>query len=839
MKNLTIKDAFKALDEIQDETIYDRDSLMEEYRKEQRKIQLQESRKIAKDKKSLKENKTTVKGKKSLKESLPLKEEVQDEAYEIAEYILEKINGKEEIGYQEFVDLFDDAINELYDNVNIETSPVIINGKEFDLSDLDTDVRGILGYSGWATVYEGDNEGGLTTKDIEESCKEGCNKEEGCGDKEDKQPLKEEEKGNEIDVEKLAQFLQGCKEEGLDFDGTSWFELDGDLAVSVGWLPGYDPKDNEQFGDIVDENGYGLCYEITENPQGQQAIDFEYLMMPYAEEGDVYSIGSDFNKDEDCTKLAQDLVDEYKYIREQLDNGKLIIESCGKKTKFKIKRAVRESKEKLTEKVDNTYQAGNVVATTEHRYTPMRNYLYVNLTVNGQTYRGKQSWINRTWEVFFGQGALLNAIHKSGLVTDEQYMSLYEKNTSFQGTLNMFAEMINGEKKEESIKEVYEPISSFKDFTFIGKTNQGWEIKKVYKDLDDDRMHVVVYRPKRNDYAVGLGYSPESGNWNQGWYDYVNIEDAISDLKKKYNVEEYEIKESCKVEENTKPKRTSNKKLTEAEKIDISDEEEVEKGKEIIKDNQEPSKEDNVEQIVDVDAETIDQLKDSYVGNAILQCGVCRTMIYKKPDLLVRDTDNEELWNVGEKCPHCGSEDGYELVGQVATMDVDANAEDQATTGKDDLSQDDKATDAQAPVDAPVENEFEEEEEDITFESFNVDKFNKLANKYLTSLYENVESFETTNATINDAEGKLMVEGIIKYKNNKTKNTQFIFEAKNKIKDKYLFEGYNETFSNKKNAFSLRTSIKDNTLITESLKYTYSIETLNESKLVKGKVTSK
>ena len=98
------------------------------------------------------------------------------------------------------------------------------------------------------------------------------------------------------------------------------------------------------------------------------------------------------------------------------------------------------------------------------------------------------------------------------------------------------------ESKNKKLKEMFEPISSFKEYTYIDKTNQGWEIKKAFRDLDDDRLHVIVYRPKRNDYAIGLGYSPDGGYWNQGRYDYINMEDAIADLKNDYNVEPFNLK---------------------------------------------------------------------------------------------------------------------------------------------------------------------------------------------------------------------------------------------------------------------------------------------------------
>lgn len=324
----------------------------------------------------------------------------------------------------------------------------------------------------------------------------------------------------------------------------------------------------------------------------------------------------------------------------------------------------------------------------------------------------------------------------------------------------------------------------------------------------------------------------DNGTW---WYDGTEGE-ALWEDRKEFERFLNEVDESCS-------KKSNKKQLKEAEKIDINSEEEVEKGKEIIKDNQEPSKEDNVEQIVDVDAETIDQLKDSYIGNAILQCPVCRTMLYKKPDALQKDEENiadnpaDQLWNVGEQCPHCGSEDGFYLAGQVAAMDVDAEQDIEQTTGKEDVNDDNTVEDE--PIEEPIEDTFEDEEE-VTFESLNIDRFNKLANNYLTNLYENVESFTTTNAEVNDEDNRLMIEGIIKYKSGKTKNTRFIFEAK-QITDnnKYLFEGYNETFSSKRDAFKLKANIKDNTLFTESLKYTYAVKTLNESKLIKGKVNCK
>jgi len=161
---------------------------------------------------------------------------------------------------------------------------------------------------------------------------------------------------------------------------------------------------------------------------------------------------------------------------------------------------------------------------------------------------------NETWYVYLDSPTGVDLICSGSKEKCEQKKK--EKDAQWE-TGDMWRTELTNKKRKESylwdslkkesckgkkLKEMFEPISSFKEYTYIDKTNQGWEIKKAFRDKDDDRLHVVVYRPKRNDYAVGLGYSPDGGYWNQGWYDYVNIEDAISDLKNEYNVEPFNLK---------------------------------------------------------------------------------------------------------------------------------------------------------------------------------------------------------------------------------------------------------------------------------------------------------
>lgn len=92
--------------------------------------------------------------------------------------------------------------------------------------------------------------------------------------------------------------------------------------------------------------------------------------------------------------------------------------------------------------------------------------------------------------------------------------------------------------KGETLEERYEPYSSFKTFEYKDKTEQGYDVVKVFRDLDDDRVHIIFHRTKPGDYNIGLGYSLDDGVWNQGRYNFNSVEDAEEILKGKYNVED-------------------------------------------------------------------------------------------------------------------------------------------------------------------------------------------------------------------------------------------------------------------------------------------------------------
>lgn len=112
--------------------------------------------------------------------------------------------------------------------------------------------------------------------------------------------------------------------------------------------------------------------------------------------------------------------------------------------------------------------------------------------------------------------------------------------------------------------------------------------------------------------------------------------------------------------------------------------------------------------IIDPNAEDEEEVKDSYIGDVVLECSVCHSMIYKDASEILKDEESEEdLVNVGEECPYCMSADGYKIVGQITPFEVEADYTVEVEPKED--SEDDKE-------EAEVKDEEEVEVEDETWE---------------------------------------------------------------------------------------------------------------------------
>lgn len=72
-----------------------------------------------------------------------------------------------------------------------------------------------------------------------------------------------------------------------------------------------------------------------------------------------------------------------------------------------------------------------------------------------------------------------------------------------------------------------------------------------------------------------------------------------------------------------------------------------------------------IEKIVDLEADSEEDLLPSYVGKMIIQCPQCMTLFYKDEADIVKSETDDEVVNVAEACQHCGNDAGYTLIGKV------------------------------------------------------------------------------------------------------------------------------------------------------------------------------
>lgn len=288
----------------------------------------------------------------------------------------------------------------------------------------------------------------------------------------------------------------------------------------------------------------------------------------------------------------------------------------------------------------------------------------------------------------------------------------------------------------------------------------------------------------------------------------------------------------------------------------------------------------NIANVIDPEAETEDELQDTYIGKVILHCPVCNSMIYKDLEDIVKD-DVEELVNIGEECPYCYTSEGFKVIGVVSPFEETSEEEEQEDEEEDpdeeekelteefetvevatknqkvtlDADDDGKLTIEAEPVEeddedeeeevlAPVPDEVaddieatannsEDEDEEVEYdvEDFDSDSFDELGESYLKSVYENVRSYKTTDASSKG--NTLVVEGLIKFNSGKTKPTKFVFEANTATKNNKLrFIGENKQITRGRKAFTITGKLnKNKSFITERFNYNYM--TKNE----KGKST--
>lgn len=285
----------------------------------------------------------------------------------------------------------------------------------------------------------------------------------------------------------------------------------------------------------------------------------------------------------------------------------------------------------------------------------------------------------------------------------------------------------------------------------------------------------------------------------------------------------------------------------------------------------------NITNVIDPEAETEDELEDTYIGKVILHCPVCNSMIYKDLEDIVKD-DVEEVVNIGEECPYCYTSEGFKVIGIVSPFEETSEEEEQEDETEDtaeeeeepeeqvdeelteefekvevatenqkvtlDADDDGKLTIEAEPVEAeedeeeevlaPVPDEVaddieatannsesEDEEVEYDVEDFDSDSFDELGESYLKSVYENVSSYKTTD--VSSKGNTLVVEGLIKFNSGKMKPTKFVFEASTATKNNKLrFIGENKQITRGRKAFTITGTLNENkSFITERFNYNY------------------
>ena len=233
--------------------------------------------------------------------------------------------------------------------------------------------------------------------------------------------------------------------------------------------------------------------------------------------------------------------------------------------------------------------------------------------------------------------------------------------------------------------------------------------------------------------------------------------------------------------------RFSHKPATETlveDYYDVSSVEDLEEAKDEREGEVAQAKLARIEKIVDLDAETAEDLLPSYVGKVIMQCPQCMTLFYKNPEDIEHSEENPDIVNLNEPCQHCGNTSGYTLIGKVGAVEEDeADKYEEAPAEESELDLDfeepteevdaEGTGEAETTLEEPAEEETEdelnldftdteeeeEEEEEKKEESLNLSKVQKDAEEgsdlATDNLSENLTlNEEATDESLNNSEAQ-------------------------------------------------------------------------------------
>lgn len=327
--------------------------------------------------------------KKSTKRARKLKEQITDDMYEVAAIMDDAFDnmGTDKIYRDDFDEQFALACREVYgvDNIWDETS------HDLDTHDIETSVRGILSYSGWDTIYEGDDEGGLERVTESRKAPKG------------KKSLKED-----VNVDEVADFIETSVDTLLAGEATNCrYILDSQLALYVGWTAGWGREKRDDIIQDPNDLDWAIDAGIKMRNEADWA-DFEYLNFPYYENGEILDLAISVEPNEDYVKLAKILLDMYNGIKDyEIDDDGLIIndggndnmnEATAMKTPTKGVTYKTPKYDDLWEEIygNLTEDGGYVYKYVDGKRTPIRNFGlgYTNDQVGEDRLNGRKGFYN-------------------------------------------------------------------------------------------------------------------------------------------------------------------------------------------------------------------------------------------------------------------------------------------------------------------------------------------------------------------------------------------------------------------------------------------------------------
>ena len=125
-----------------------------------------------------------------------------------------------------------------------------------------------------------------------------------------------------------------------------------------------------------------------------------------------------------------------------------------------------------------------------------------------------------------------------------------------------------------------------------------------------------------------------------------------------------------------------------------------------------------IEKIVDLDADSPEDLLTSYVGKYIMQCPQCMKLLYKDKEDVVESEEDPLTVNVNEVCQHCGNESGYTLVGKVGEAEADEEPAEEMPL--DDLGDDEGLEAEENTEEAEAEATEEEDLEELNLDELDL-----------------------------------------------------------------------------------------------------------------------